>query len=187
MPLTPPLPQPPKGWRVFNGALVPDDSVGGFMVRGQEVTGTCYMRDCRRRFHLDYEKFLKGGLEGLPMRRVKSMLACHHPAGCALEMREGREGSGVRLSVLAKTPGVAVRIRCELCGGEKLTSPAKVIAGLEAAGTGGRDTLHSEVAAMLTRPCGTCKQARWTCEVRWPQEPARWLRNARLNSDGAVR
>jgi hypothetical protein len=187
MPLSPPSRLPPKGWRVFNGALVPDDSVGGFMVRGQEVTGTCHMRDCRRRFNLDYEKFLKAGLEGLPMRRVKAMLACHHPAGCALEVREGREGSGVRLSVLAVTKGVRVKIRCALCGGEKLTSPAKVIAGLQAAGAGGGDTLHSEIAGKLTKPCGKCHQARWLCEVRWPESAPDWTRPGRLNSDGIAR
>lgn len=188
MSLPPPSRLPPTGWRLFNGALVPDDSVGGFMLRGQEVTGTCYMRDCRRRFHLDFEKFLKAGMEGLPMRRVKAMLACHHPAGCSLEMKEGREGSGVRLRALAATPGVRMRIRCQLCGGQKVTSPAKVLAGLEAAKTGGGDTLHSEVAVKLTKPCGTCRKAAWTCEVLWPQgdEPA-WRRGTRLSSDGLRR
>ena len=179
---------PPPGWHVFNGQLTPDGTVGGYLARGQEVRGFCDQRDCRRRFWIDFDGLIRRGFAGFPMVELKTLLKCHKPGGCALEVRDDAQGSGLTLTVLARHPQVRVKLRCTDCRWEKVIPPTQVIAHLQAAGTGGGDTLHVALKDKLSKPCSACGKRRWACEVLWPG-PDGWKRRTggRLHADGAVR
>jgi hypothetical protein len=165
----PNFPAPPPGWRVLNGALIPDGSVGGYLARRQEVRASCYQRDCRRSVSIDYDWLIGHGYAAFPVREFIDLLKCRKPGGCALEARTERQGSGLPLADLARRKGVAIRLQCGACRWRKDITPAQAIAHLTAAGTGDGATLHVELTAKLTKPCAQCARTLWICEVRWPQ------------------
>jgi len=176
-----PTKPPPAGWRLFNAQLVPDPTIGGFLARGQVVRGTCQRRDCNRRYWIDFEGLIRHGYSGFPMKELESLLVCRMPGGCSLVFHEDREGSGLPLSLLATYPGVQVRVRCGACRWEKEVSPSRMAASLKAAGGGGGETLHTEIADKLQRPC-KCGKTQWFCEVTWPALEAGW--NSRSQDAG---
>ncbi|WP_421932939.1 hypothetical protein [Phenylobacterium sp.] len=162
---------PPKGWRVFNGELVPDPTLWGYMHRRQMVRGACYTRDCRRNYNLDVELLLRRGYAHVSMKEIQRQLLCHMPGGCRMTFRDEKEGSGLPLSVLAANREVRILFRCGGCRWEKSVTPAQAIAQLVAAKTGTSSTLHTELTSKTTKPCPKCAAANWTCEVRWPTAP----------------
>ena len=161
-------PAPPPGWRLLDGALVADGTVGGHVARRQDVRASCYQRDCRRTFNIDYDWMVRHGYAAFPVRELFELLRCRKPGGCALEMRSERQGSGLPLSFLARQPGVMIRLICQGCGWRKDVGPAQVVAQLAAVGIGDGATLHVELTAKLTKPCVKCAKAQWASEVRWP-------------------
>lgn len=183
---TSPPPQPPPGWRAFNGQLVPDSSVAGYAARRQGVRGVCHQKDCHRRISIDFDGLLRRGFGPFPMREWLALLRCHKPGGCALEIHEEREGSGLSLQHLTRFEGVEIRLRCLNCSWEKHLAPAQAIAALKAAKTGDGGVLHVDLKSKLSKPCVRCAEMRWACEVMWPQA-AGWVRRPRLNSDGVIR
>ncbi len=94
---------PPKGWRVFNGQLILDPTLWGYMHRKQVVRGSCYTRECRRNYYLDLEVLLRRGYAYVQMKEIQRLLLCHMPGGCSMTFRYEKEGSGLPLSVLAAT------------------------------------------------------------------------------------
>ena len=162
---------PPKGWRVFNGQLIPDPTLWGYMHRKQVVRGACYTRECRRNYYLDLEVLLRRGYAYVQMKEIQRLLLCHMPGGCSMTFRDEKEGSGLPLSVLAANRDVRILFRCGGCKWEKLVTPRQAIAQLTAAKTGTSSTLHTDLITKITKPCPKCAATNWTCDVRWPQAP----------------
>lgn len=162
---------PPKGWRVFNGRLVPDPTLWGYLHRKQVVRGACYTRDCRRNYHLDFELLLRRGYAAVPMTEIQRLLLCHMPGGCSMTFQADKDGSGLPLSLLAANREVRILFRCGGCKWEKSVTPRQAIAQLTAAKTGTAATLHTDLITKITKPCPKCAATTWTCDVRWPTAP----------------
>ncbi|HEX5378573.1 MAG TPA: hypothetical protein VFW47_08355 [Phenylobacterium sp.] len=178
---------PPAGWRVFNGQLVADATVGGYFARGQEMRGACDQRDCRRRFSIDFDRLIRKGYAPFPVSELKALLQCRRPGGCAMHCFDGVKGSGLPLSLLARYPNVSIRLRCTECRWEKAYPPGQVAAHLKASATGGEETLHVELMTKLKKPCARCGKSRWACDVMWPEPAGGFIPPRRLNADGLVR
>ena len=177
----------PPGWRCFNGQLIADTTIGGYLARGQDVRGACDLRDCRRRFWIDFDGLIRRGYAGFPVSELKALLACRKPGGCAMAFHDGVKGSGLPLSMLARCEGVSVRLRCTDCRWEKAVPPMQIAAHLKASASGDESTLHVELMSKLKKPCPKCGKLRWSCEVLWPQAKSGWQAKPRLNSDSQVR
>ncbi|OYU69939.1 MAG: hypothetical protein CFE28_07980 [Alphaproteobacteria bacterium PA2] len=171
---SPPSSSPPPGWRVFNDQLVPDQTVGGYLARGQSVSGACDQRDCRRRFWIDFDNLIRRGYAPFPVKELKALLLCRKPGGCAMGFKDSREGSGLTLKALSRFPQVRIRLRCTGCKWEKTITPDRAAAQLKAAGTGSGDTFHIDLLEKLSKPCAKCRQTAWACEVIWPQARPSW-------------
>jgi len=171
---SPPNPSPPPGWRVFNDQLMPDQTVGGYLARGQKISGACDQRDCRRRFWIDFDNLIRRGFAPFPVRELKALLLCRRPGGCAMGFKDSREGSGLPLKMLSRFEPVRIRLRCTRCKWEKTLTPDRVATQLKAAGTGSGDTLHVDLLEKLSKPCAKCHQSAWACEVLWPQAVPSW-------------
>ena len=170
---------PPAGWRLFNGQLVPDPTVAGYLARGQDVTGTCDLRDCRRRFSIDFDSLIRRGYGAFPIVELKALLLCRRPGGCAMKFRDAREGSGLSLRSLTNFPEAQLRLRCLGCRWEKSFAPAVAISRLNALGAGGGDTLHVDILAKLSKPCPKCAKMNWASEVTWPEAGLSWRPDVR--------
>ena len=162
---------PPKGWRVFNGQLIPDATLWGYLHRKQIVRGVCYTRDCRRNYHLDFELLLRSGYAYVRMPEIQRLLRCNMPGGCKMTFQDDKQGSGLPLSVLASNREVRILLRCGGCKWEKAITPGQAIQQLLAAKTGTSSTLHTDLQAKISKPCLKCGAAKWACEVRWPTAP----------------
>ncbi|MFD3265517.1 hypothetical protein [Phenylobacterium ferrooxidans] len=162
---------PPKGWRVFNGQLIPDATLWGYLHRKQIVRGSCYTRDCRRNYHLDFELLLRSGYAYVRMPEIQRLLRCNMPGGCRMTFQDDKGGSGLPLSILAANPEVRIVFRCGGCKWEKAITPGQAIAQLVAAKTGTSSTLHTELVTKTSKPCLKCGASKWDCDVRWPTPP----------------
>lgn len=162
---------PPKGWRVFNGQLIPDQTLWGYLHRKQIVRGACYTRDCRRNYYLDFELLLRSGYAYVRMPEIQRLLRCNMPGGCRMTFQDEKAGSGLPLSALAANREVRILFRCGGCKWEKSVTPGQAIAQLLAAKTGTASTLHTELVAKTSKPCAKCGASNWTCDVRWPNAP----------------
>ena len=162
---------PPKGWRVFNGKLVADPTLWGYLNRKQVVRGACYTRDCRRNYYLDFELLLRRGYASVQMREIQRLLLCHMPGGCSMTFRDERDGSGLPLSVLASNRDVRILFRCGGCKWEKQVTPGRAIQQLVVARTGTASTLHTDLLTKISKPCLKCGASNWSCDVRWPTAP----------------
>ena len=159
---------------MFNDQLVPDQTVGGYLARGQSVSGACDQRDCRRRFWIDFDNLIRRGYAPFPVKELKALLLCRKPGGCAMGFKDSREGSGLTLKALSRFPQVRIRLRCTGCKWEKVITPDRAASQLKAAGTGSGDTLHIDLLDKLSKPCAKCRQSAWACEVIWPQARPNW-------------
>lgn len=164
---------------MFNDQLVADQTVGGYLARGQSVSGACDQRDCRRRFWIDFDNLIRRGYAPFPVKELKALLLCRKPGGCAMSFKDSREGSGLTLKALSRFPQVRIRLRCTGCRWEKVITPDQAAAQLKAAGTGAGDTLHIDLLAKLSKPCSKCRQTAWACEVIWPQARPSWQGKSR--------
>ncbi len=162
--------RPPLGWLIENGALVRDDSLAGYHARGQEVRGSCYQRGCKRSCWIDIDFLVSRQMGAMAMAECKRLLKCQVMGGCWLDFREDPAEVGLPLRTLASA-GDQVRIEftCASCGYAKKVSPAAMIARLKASGQGDEGTLHTVLAAKLTKPCRCGKKA-WRLRFEW-REP----------------
>lgn len=98
-----------------------------------------------------------------------------------------REASGIPLRSILWADSVAFRFRCTGCRRTTQAPVQAVLAKLRSAGTGDGDTLHTEIAGKLTKPCRGCGKKAWVCELVWAAVAAPRASPKRLNSDGVVR
>lgn len=159
---------PPRGWHIENNTLVRDDSLAGYQARGQQVRGSCYQRGCKRSCWIDIDFLVSRRMGALAMAECKRLLKCQVMGGCWLDFREDPEEVGVPLRVLAAAGGqVRIEFKCAACGYAKAVTPAAMIARLKADTRGGADTLHTALAAKLTKAC-RCGKTVWRLRVEWP-------------------
>jgi hypothetical protein len=158
---------PPKGWKVFAGQLTRDETLWGYLHRKQFVRGSCYTRDCKRNYYLDFELLLRAGYVQVRMSEIQRLLKCNKPGGCSMTFVDEKTGSGLPLSVLASNSAGRIEMTCGGCKWSKTFTPLQAIAQLEAAKTGYASTLHTELAA-LSKACTHCGRSDWQIVVKWP-------------------
>ncbi len=168
--------QIPAGWLACNGLLQPDTSVAGYLARGQEVTGVCGQRDCKRRCTVDLERLARRGFGALPLDQVKRFLRCQNLTGCGLDFREDHR-AGLPLKALFGVSHVRIRVKCGGCGFFRVATPEalwrKVVTDKP-----DDSPLTSEVAGRVKGPCKQCRKRDWQVDVLWPSANSEWLRRA---------
>lgn len=179
---------PPRGWRIENRSLVRDDSLAGYQARGQEVRGSCHQRGCKRSCWIDIDFLVSRNMGAMAMAEFKRLLKCQVLGGCWLDFREEPAEVGLSLRTLAAAGlGVRIAFKCEACGYAMAVTPAAMIVRLKAAKLGDADTLHTALAAKLTKPCKGCGKVRWTLQVEWREPRTQQLGEAAKAYDRRMR
>ena len=161
--------RPPPGWTIDSGRLAEDPRVVGYIQRNCAVRGHCQQRECRRSVYLALDQMQKDGQGLLPMRQVLQTLRCNKLNGCSITWVE-EPALKPTLGMITHRDHIAIEVRCT--GPCKtptfVTTVAAFIARLQAAKTGGPDTLLSKLAEAIPEPCGKCKDTRfWRADVLW--------------------
>lgn len=164
---------PPPGWTLASGMLQPDRSIAGYALRGQDVNGRCYQRDCRRSCHIDHKRIIERGLGALQIEQVKRTFRCSRLDHCAIEWHEDLKAESVQLGFLAGRAAVVLVIRCAGCGASLEVPPEAMIARLVADKRGGATTRTHELPDLLSGACKACGKTQWTVAVKWP-DPNTW-------------
>jgi hypothetical protein len=102
----------------------------------------------------------------LKVREVQRTFYCNRIGGCGMIFEEKPERP-VHLGALAGRDYVGVEIRCRGCRKVTVTSVEAMIAKLEAAKLGGRQTDIKKLAELIRGPCGMCKAKAWAVEILW--------------------
>jgi hypothetical protein len=161
---------PPPGWTAASGLLERDQTVAGCLARLEEVRGTCAMRDCRRRCHVDLERLVRTGFAALPIAQAQRFLKCQRLDSCGLAFHvAGR--AGLPLDALLGRAHVRVRICCGGCGFYRVTTPEALIRKIGGADAGAVDV--DDIPRQVKGPCKHCGKTVWRAQVLWP-DPDAW-------------
>lgn len=172
--------RPPPGWDAPTGTLCPNETVDGYLDRHQQLRGTCFRQDCRRRCEIDLKGLSRQSLGALHKNQLMQLYRCNRFDGCTLELDPDPVRAFLPLQSLAGTPGIATRIRCQHCQFFRRYTVEALIAQLEVAKKGGPNTGVLDVAALFSAPCKQCKKKSWSFEVLWPSEHTEgWRRGTR--------
>ncbi len=173
------LQQTPPGWLAQDGLLQPDRSIAGYLARGQEVSGRCHLRDCRRTCLIDTARLTAQGFGRLPIEAVKRWMRCARMEGCALDFHEETSG-GLPIDSLRGRARVAIRFKCTACGFHRTALPDQILAKLRAmGGTASHDATVQKVAGLAKEPCKSCGKTDWRVDVLWPDPNSEGGRRSR--------
>ncbi|WP_374346560.1 hypothetical protein [Phenylobacterium sp.] len=161
--------RPPPGWIIDSGRLAEDPRVVGYIQRNCAVRGHCQQRECKRSVYLALDQMQKDGQGLLPMRQVLQTLRCNKLNGCAISWME-EPSLRPTLGMIAHRDHIAIEIRCiGPCKSPAfVTTVAAFIARVQAAKTGGPETLIAQLTEAIPEPCAKCKDTRfWRAGVLW--------------------
>jgi len=169
---------PPPGWTAASGLLERDQTVAGCLARLEEVRGSCAMRDCKRRCHVDLERLARTGFGALPIAQAQRFLKCQRLDSCGLVFHVAHKAS-LPLDALLGRSHVRIKISCGGCGFHRVTTPEALIRkiGGPGAGSGAGATDVDDIARQVKGPCKHCGKSAWRAQVLWP-DPDAWAYRA---------
>ncbi|MFZ5669149.1 MAG: hypothetical protein ACOY4K_06620 [Pseudomonadota bacterium] len=167
MPTRPLTSDAPPGWTLGNQTLKPEQTIAGYIARGEELKGGCRGYGCRRSFWLDQHARAEAALAHLPLSTVLKTLRCGRLDGCSFEFHPPRPDQSIRLSAATGRAHVRLKVCCSACEWTRLPRVEEVIAVLEKDRAGGSSTRVHEVAAAMRKPCPACKALAWSVTLVW--------------------
>lgn len=166
----PPRPnRPPPGYTLFCNQMVRDETIDGYLARGEtDVVGVCYSDRCRRRCTIDFVDLKRRNLGGMAMSLVQQLLRCNNIDNCRLKFGNGSAPQiEVTLLELNGKPHVRIKLSCQRCNYYILHKPTNLIRRLRADGKGGAETRVSQLTPLMTVRCPRCGHKDWVAGVLW--------------------
>ncbi len=142
----------------------------------QELEGVCIQRDCRRRCHVDLERWAARGFAAVRIDYLKRQLKCARMDGCALDFHARPAEPLLPLRALIGRPRVQIRIRCQGCKFFRSLTVEALIVRLKEQKTGSEDTNVTEVVGAVRGPCKACGKRAWRVDVLWPDPRSEGVR-----------
>ena len=158
------------GWRrEADGRPVELNTVEGAHARGAVVLGRCATAECRRRVEPDLADWIRHGFGSLPLPTLEAAFRCGR-VGCRLTFQGLTYPAGYPVQCVVGTDS-RLEVRCRECSAGRDFTAQKLIARLEAAGTGDGNSGINDLGRRIRGRCPACRYPGWIVTLRRSPAP----------------